>query len=171
MAAQHETCRSQAPVTWKNVIKADDIGRIRDLVAATMVFSETEQDIAVEIAAEYLQRGADSGYAFELAMRESELMGYACYGQIPGSEISWDLYWIAVHPAHQGIGLGANLLGRVEYEVKGADGLFIYADTSSSSLYSGTRAFYVAQGFLVAAEFPDFYRPGDGKTVFRKALQ
>jgi ribosomal protein S18 acetylase RimI-like enzyme len=46
----------------------------------------------------------------------------------------------------------------------------IYADTSSSDRYAGTRGFYQRMGFEAEARLPDFYAPGDGKIVYVKAL-
>ena len=46
----------------------------------------------------------------------------------------------------------------------------IYADTSSSDRYAGTRGFYQRMGFESEARLPDFYAPGDGKIVYVKAL-
>ena len=44
----------------------------------------------------------------------------------------------------------------------------IYADTSSSDRYAGTRSFYERMGFREGARLPDFYAPGDGKIVYVK---
>ena len=98
------------------------------------------------------------------------LEGFACYGQIPGSETSWDLYWIAVHPELQGQGLGAEILRRVETAIVRAGGDQSFIDTSSSPAYASTRAFYLRQGYHLAAELADFYRAGDGKAIYAKAL-
>src|SRR3546814_19573266 len=39
-------------------------------------------------------RGRASGYEFVLLEEDGALVGYACYGLIPGSTTSHDLYWI-----------------------------------------------------------------------------
>ena len=155
---------------WRRELAPDDPALIRELVAATELFSDEEQDMAEELAQERLSNGPRSGYEFAMVLNAEALRGFACFGRIPGSETSWDLYWIAVHPGQQRTGIGATLLRRVELDVSELGGRFLYADTSSSPAYAGTREFYVAQGFRLAAEFPDFYRLGDGKSVYVKAL-
>ena len=47
----------------------------------------------------------------------------------------------------------------------------IYADTSSSDRYAGTRGFYQRMGFEEDARLPDFYAPGDGKVIYVKAAR
>jgi len=54
--------------------------------------------------------------------------------------------------------------------VRGKGGRQVYADTSSSTKYAATRAFYLAQGFKQAALLEDFYRKGDGKVIFAKRV-
>ena len=126
--------------------------------------------IAAELAVERIERGRHSGYEFILATEGDRLTGYACYGRIPGSEFGWDLYWIAVAPSAQGRGLGAKLIERTERAIRREGGRTLWADTSSGPHYEPTRAFYRARGFTLAADLADFYRPGDGKTIFRKDL-
>jgi ribosomal protein S18 acetylase RimI-like enzyme len=46
----------------------------------------------------------------------------------------------------------------------------VYADTSSSDRYAGTRGFYQRMGFHEEARLADFYGPGDGKIIYVKPL-
>lgn len=157
-------------LVWRDSVSRADAARIKTLVAATGMFSTEEIDIAEELVLERVTKGRASGYEFVLAERDGRLAGYACFGQIPGSEISHDLYWIAVGPDDQGAGLGRKIAQRVEAAIRRAGGRQIYADTSSADAYAPTRAFYERMGFTAAAQLPDFYRPGDGKTIMRKEL-
>jgi hypothetical protein len=59
---------------------------------------------------------------------------------------------------------------RTEAAVRRAAGRMLYADTSTAPAYAKTRQFYTGHGFTLAADFADFYRPGDGKAIFRKDL-
>ena len=149
-----------------------DVAAVTALVIATGVFRESEIAIAAELVEEALARGADaSGYRFLFAEDAAgPLLGYACYGPIAGTVHSFDLYWIVVDPAHQGRGLGRNLMAGVEAAVRAAGGRRLYVDTSTSEAYAPTRAFYLRCGHHLAAELPDFYAPGDGKAVFCKVL-
>ena len=55
----------------------------------------------LELVEERLAKGTASGYYFVLVDQEDRLAGYSCYGPIPGTVSSSDLYWIAVHPDFQ----------------------------------------------------------------------
>ena len=105
-----------------------------------------------------------------LAERGSSLVGYACYGPIEGTQGSFELYWIAVSPDEQRRGLGAQVYARAEAAMRKAGAKHIYADTSSSDRYAGTRGFYQRMGFHEDARLADFYAPGDGKIVYVKPL-
>jgi acetoin utilization deacetylase AcuC-like enzyme/GNAT superfamily N-acetyltransferase len=155
---------------WRSAAMADDVGRVRSLVASTGFFNAAEVEIAAELVTERLTKGARSGYHFVLAERGSSLVAYACYGLIEGTLGSFDLYWIAVAPEEQGRGLGAHVYNRAEAAMRKAGAKHIYADTSTSDRYAGTRGFYQRMGFTEEARLTDFYGPGDGKVIYVKAL-
>jgi len=151
-------------------VRATDVAAVRDLVAATGFFNDEEIAIAAELVQERLDRGEASGYEFLFAERDGRLVGYSCYGRIPCSSVSWDLYWIAVHPDLQGSGFGKRLLADTEDRVRAAGGLAVYAETSGRAQYRSTRGFYLRSGYAEGAVFADFYAPGDAKYVFVKRL-
>ena len=98
------------------------------------------------------------------------LAGYACYGASPATQGSFDLYWIVVDPRQQGLGLGRQLLQRVEQAVLKSGGCALWVDTSSTHKFAPTRAFYRKTGFRKSAQLKDFYRPGDSKVILVKNL-
>lgn len=155
---------------WRNGVMAEDVGRVRSLVASTGMFSAAEVDIAGELVTERLTKGIRSGYHFILAERGPALLAYACFGPIDGTQGSFDLYWIAVAPEEQRKGLGAQVYARAEAAMRKAGAKRIYVDTSSSDRYAPTRGFYQRMGFVEEARLPDFYAPGDGKVIYVKEL-
>ena len=149
---------------------ADDVGRVRSLVASTGFFNTAEVEVAADLVTERLTKGIRSGYYFVLAERGSRLVAYACYGPIEGTQGSFDLYWIAVSPEEQRRGLGALVYARAEAAMRKAGAKRVYADTSSSDRYAGTRGFYQRMGFHEEARLADFYVPGDAKIIYVKTL-
>jgi len=151
-------------------VDPEDPVAVEALVRATGVFSPSEVTIARELVEERLTRGAASGYEFLFVDDDEGLLGYACWGPIPCTERSYDLYWIAVRPERQGGGVGRRILALAEEEIARAGGARIYVETSTRAAYDPTRAFYERCGYARAATFDDFYALGDGKAVYLKAL-
>ncbi|MBU0743280.1 GNAT family N-acetyltransferase [bacterium] len=155
---------------YRTNVRPGDVADVRRLVQATGYFSRTEEGIAAELVDDRLADGPTSGYDFLFADGDGRLDGYACYGLIPCTVSSYDLYWIAVHPDTQGTGLGRRLLAESERRIRALGGTAVYAETSGREQYISTRAFYEKCGYGVGAVFPDFYAPDDDKVVFVKRL-
>ena len=155
---------------FREHLTESDPDRIEALVRSTAFFSPEEVKIARELADDAFMQGDSSHYRFAVAAEEHQLHGYACYGPIPGTRSAWDLYWIVVAPAFQSQALGQQILALVEARIQSSGGDKLYAETSSRAQYAPTRCFYIRCGFSQAAEFPDFYAPGDGKIVYLKLL-
>jgi acetoin utilization deacetylase AcuC-like enzyme/GNAT superfamily N-acetyltransferase len=155
---------------WRESVRESDAEAVRGMVAATGMFTADEVAIAGELVEERVAKGRISGYEFVLLERGGQLAGYACFGQVPGAEGSFDLYWIAVRPEAQGNGLGQRILARAEAAMRRAGCQRYYADTSGRPDYAPTRNFYLRAGFVEAARLADFYRPGDDKVIYEKRL-
>jgi ribosomal protein S18 acetylase RimI-like enzyme len=155
---------------FRTLVRPDDVAAVRRLVEATGYFSPDETVIAAELVDERLTDGPVSGYDFLFHDGPDRLDGYSCYGLIPCTLASYDLYWIAVHPDTQGSGLGRRLLEESERHIRALGGTAVYAETSGRDQYVSTRAFYEKCGYDVGAVFPDFYAPGDDKVVFVKRI-
>jgi ribosomal protein S18 acetylase RimI-like enzyme len=157
----------QHGLTLRQLPRASDRDAVARLLRATGFFREEEVAIAVELVDETLAKGAASGYTFLFADRaDGSLAGYACYGLVPLTESSFDLYWIGVDPAEQGRGLGRRLLAESERRIAELGGTQVWVETSGRSQYEPTRVFYERAGYQVAGRFADFYASGDDKVVF-----
>jgi D-alanine-D-alanine ligase-like ATP-grasp enzyme/ribosomal protein S18 acetylase RimI-like enzyme len=156
--------------TFRTEVLPSDHEAIADLARATGFFHADEVDIAVELVDERLKKGAASGYEFVMAELDGRVVGYTCFGIIPCTRSSYDLYWIAVRPEVQGRGLGRLLLLETERRIREASGTRVYAETSSRPQYLSTRAFYERTGYKLAELLEDFYAPGDGRATYLKVL-
>jgi ribosomal protein S18 acetylase RimI-like enzyme len=154
---------------WRHIAEPADPGKIEELVAGTCVFSEEEARIAGELATTTLS-GSET-YRFLFAEEPGgKLLGFSCFDRIPLSEVSFDLYWIAVTGDRQGTGLARELMERTARFAKSKRGRWLFAETSSRAPYDRARAFYARAGFQEVARFDDFYAPGDAKVIFRLKL-
>jgi GNAT superfamily N-acetyltransferase len=158
------------PIRYRDDVRPEDREAVRAIITASGFFSPAECDIAVELVDTRLAQGLHSGYYFLFAEHENAVIGYTCFGPIPGTLLSYDLYWIAVHPRYQGLGLGTVLLVRSETAIGQLGGGRIYIETSSRPLYAPTHAFYCARGYRQEACLEDYYAPGDAKVMYVKVL-
>ncbi len=175
-------------------------GRIADILRATGAFSDEEVAVGIELFDETFSlsgienssrrvglsaesrsnsrfpipdsRISNPDYSFLGAFTpDDELIGYACYGPTPGTEGTYDLYWIAVDPAAHGTGIGTILLSEVERRLEGHRARLLVVETSSRSDYAQTRNFYGRRGFAESARVRGFYAPGDDRIIFTKRFQ
>ncbi len=157
---------------WKmrERLKESDRTGIRRIVASTGFFSRAEVALALELVDERLSKGAPSGFHFLVAENKTGIVGYTCFGPIPATRHSYDLYWIATEASYRGIGIGKVLMSRTEELIAGRGGKNVYIETSGRSQYRPTRAFYKACGYRRTACLKDFYAPGDDKIIYVKIL-
>lgn len=156
------------PIRFRVQIAPPDREHIFSLTAATGFFSEAEIAVAVELADDKLANGAESTYRFIFAEIAGQTVGYSCYGPIPCTISSFDLYWIAVHPDFQGRGIGRRILRETEKQIVSSGGTRIYVDTAGREQYRPTRDFYASCGYRQAAVLDHFYAPADAKVIFLK---
>jgi GNAT superfamily N-acetyltransferase len=151
-------------------VEPQDPRRVRRLVESTGFFSQAEIDVAEELVVERITKGPASGYHFVFVDVNGQTVGYVCYGPIPMTASTFDLYWIVVAAESQGKGVGRLILAETERLIRQAGGAMVYAETSGRPQYESTRIFYERMGFRVASVLEDFYGPGDSKVTYAKAL-
>ena len=157
-------------ITWREEPVSTDIENIFKIVSSTGFFSDNELDIAVELVEERLLKGVRSGYYFLFLESDKRLTGYSCYGPIPGTMHSFDLYWIAVKNESRGTGLGKLILEMSEQKIAEMSGKSIYIETSSKDKYLPTRNFYEKCGYRAEAQLKNFYAPSDDKIIYVKNI-
>lgn len=155
----------------RKTIESNDIERVRDIISSTGFFTDEEINIACELVEEKILKDEMSGYYFIFIEEEGRTIGYSCFGAIPATKLSFDLYWIAVHQNYQNRGLGKVLLKESEKEIGRLGGERIYVETSGCEKYISTRKFYLACNYKEEAVLKDFYAPGDAKYLYLKILE
>ncbi|MBF0234217.1 MAG: GNAT family N-acetyltransferase, partial [Desulfamplus sp.] len=167
----------------------DDVEQVKEIVKSTGFFNDEEIEVAGELVQERIDKGDKSGYYFVFAQKknlfpaenneitspddlsrspekrcpitfeEKKILGYGCYGPIPGTQSSYDMYWIAVRPDLQKHGLGKALLEKMESLIFDSGGTRIYIETSMQQKYVSTRTFYERCGYRLETVLEHFYSP------------
>jgi len=157
-------------VTFRQEPKLSDADGIRTITASSGYFNKEEIDVAVELVEERLSKGPESGYEFLFADVDGKLVGYTCFGRIPCTQSSYDLYWIAVDESFRNRGLGRKLIARTEVIAREMGCKRLYVETSSRPIYDSTNAFYRNTDYVVDARHEHFYAENDAKIVYVKVL-
>jgi ribosomal protein S18 acetylase RimI-like enzyme len=158
-------------LVFRHDILKEDIASIHEILTLTGFFYHEEIEIGVELALDRLENGKESGYSFLFADISGHIAGYTCFGEIPCTFGSFDLYWIAVHPQYQRKRIGESLLKETEKIASKMGCRRIYIETSARDLYTPTQVFYKRCGYKKEAFLKDYYMPGDGKIIYVKALE
>jgi ribosomal protein S18 acetylase RimI-like enzyme len=164
-------------------VRSEDKRSVLGLVRATKNFSEAEIAIAEELIDICVEQPNQKDYFAYVAISPlplhfvkggvtevSSIGGFLLLGPTPATAGTYDMYWIAVHPDFQGLGLAQALDEFAVEFVRERNGYLIIAETSSQPSYERTRGFYTKQGYQVMARIVDYYKPGDDLMVFGKRV-
>ena len=144
---------------------------VMELIAATEFFRPDEVLVAEELIDAYLNHPDQKDYEIVVAENEGhEVTGYMTWGPTPMTIGTYDLYWMAVSPRHQGHGYGRRLVEWLEAKVAELKGRLIIIETSSTLRYEPTRRFYLGLDYRETARIPDYYQPGDDRVIYTKHL-
>lgn len=142
--------------------------RVRAILERTGLFRQSEVVDALEVFDAALGSASHDYSLLGAFADDGSLLGYACYGPTPGTEGTWDLYWIAVAPEAQRYGIGSTLWGAIEAVLRRSSARLCIVETSGRVDYRVTRRFYDRLGFRRIARTPDFYADGEDRVTYAK---
>jgi len=149
----------------------EDRTKLHSMLIETRIFTLEEIDVAMELVDIVLNNKRQKDYQIHCMVDDQDHpIGYICYGPVPMTQGTFDLYWIVVEPKSQGQGIGSKLLDFFEETVRGVRGRMILADTSSIAVYEKTQEFYLKRGFQEVSRVPDYYSPGNDRITYCKRL-
>ena len=139
------------------------------LARGISLFETSDIETIQELWTEFASKGDESSwYHFIVSRLDGEILGFACYGQRPLTEGTFDLYWIGVGQNQQSRGIGKALIGEVEKRIISKGGRLLIAETAGKEAFEPTRRFYLSVGYQLEARIRDFYRSGDDQVIFTK---
>lgn len=147
------------------LLRADDLPAIKSVIEACELFPAEMLDemVAPFFAAEPCQE-------FWLVAADPEAIAVAYCAQERMTEGTWNQLLLAVHPDHQGKGIGTEIMQQTEQVLREQGERVLLVETSGTAEFERTRGFYRKNGYEEEARIRDYYQAGDDKIVFRKAL-
>lgn len=160
-----------ADLVLRHDLRPEDRGSIAAILGGSGAFRDEEVAVGLELVDETLSPRPDTDYLWVVAERGGEMLGFACYGPVPMTDGTFDLYWIAVASAARGSGVASRLDDAVAKDVASRGGRWVLAETSSTAPYAAARRFYAKREYWLVERIPDFYRDGDDRLTFGKRLR
>ena len=145
----------------------------RPALAAALRSDDTFTDDEVAVALELIDDALadpDSDYWILVAETGGEVTGYICYGPVPMTASTYDLYWVVTHARARGLGVARALVLAMERDLRARGGTGVRVETSQTEGYGAARALYDRLGYPEAGRLADFYRPGDDLIIYYKRL-
>ncbi|MCZ6602187.1 MAG: GNAT family N-acetyltransferase [Planctomycetota bacterium] len=149
-------------------VMADDTGALRDLLGGVDAFRPEEVDCALDVVADFL--GGDRDYQPFILWEGDRPAGYVCFGKVPLTQTTYDLYWIAVGPGFRRRGYGRRLMEFFIDRVRQEGGRLAVSETSSLPGYADARKLYIQCGFQEKARLEGYYREGDDLIIYTRSL-
>ena len=140
------------------------------ILHAAGLFSEDEIKVAMEVVDVYFNQDDQVDYQVFTSARGGRVAGYVCFGLNALTVGVFELYWIAVDPQFQAVGIGSALMDFAESESLRQGGRKIAVETSSLPDYRRALDFYHRRGYREEARVSDFYSVGDDKIILVKDL-
>lgn len=147
----------------------NDTAALIALVEAIGLFQPNQLDELGAMLADYFSDNSDSD-RFWIADDDNGPVGIAYCESEPMTDQTWNLQLIAIRPDRQGQGRGTVLMRYVEQTLTARGGRMLLVETSGLPSFERTRAFYRKCGYDEEARIRDFYKAGEDKIVYRKAL-
>jgi GNAT superfamily N-acetyltransferase len=151
-------------------LRPGDRAELLEILESSGAFRPEEIAVGLELVDETLDPGPSTDYRWWIAEGAGQVLGFACFGPVPMTEGTFDLYWIAVAPEARGTGVAAGIEQAVADSVRSLGGYWLLAETSSTEPYAPAHAFYARRDYRLLGRIEDYYRAGDDRLIFGKRL-
>lgn len=148
-------------------ITPDDLPELKAIIDANDLFPS---EMLEEMISGYFAQNESHDIWLTDEADNSKLVTIAYCAPERMTEGTWNLYLIAVHPEHQGAGLGSSMMNYLERILAGRGERVLLVETSGLQSFERTRKFYRNCGYDEEARIREFYQAGEDKIVFRKSL-
>jgi ribosomal protein S18 acetylase RimI-like enzyme len=147
----------------------DDVTDLIVLAEASGLFEPSQTEELVQMLDQHFN-GETKNQDLWFTDDDNGVVGVAYLAPERMTEGTWNLYLIAIHPERQRQGRGVALLRHVEQVLASRGERVLLVETSGLESFEYVRSFYRKSGYDEEARIREFYKAGDDKIIFRKAL-
>jgi ribosomal protein S18 acetylase RimI-like enzyme len=134
------------------------------------VFKDIEIDILEETLQEWERRSDGSSTLVELSSN-GRVSGFAFFGPLHNTELTYEVRWIVVDRLSRKLGIGKQLLDRVEEEIlKIAPNAILSVEISKIKENAIQDHFFINSGFTLVGRIPNFYGENDDYLMYAKHI-
>lgn len=150
--------------------KSEDQAGMIAAIASSNLFPPDELDWLDVMLTNYFADKPSDDQFWITADTDSGSVGAAYTAPERMTDGTWNTYLIAVHADYQGQGCGSALMQYIEQTLAERGARVLLVETSGVDSFAKTRDFYHKIGYDEEARIREFYKAGDDKIIFRKAL-
>jgi len=144
----------------------DDLGDLKMVIESSGLFPS---DLLDDMIADFFENPETQDIWLTKIMNEKSVAIVYCAPERM-TEGTYNLYLIAVHKEVQGTGIGRELMGYIENQLRSQGKRILLVETSGLPEFELPRKFYDKCDYNREAVIRDFYRDGEDKVVFWKKL-
>lgn len=156
-------------LTFREGLNDNDPQIIRNIAASTGFFDKEDIDTNYQLAHDWIktnQNNRKCDVDFLLVEMEGKTIAYACFGKIPTTESSYELYWLSTHNEYRGCGVGRLLMRQLIDKISQSGGTKLFVKTDGTEQYLPTRRFYESCGFMQEACLKGYYGDKDDCCIY-----
>ncbi len=147
-----------------------DRSDILSLAGSIGLFEPEEMDSVEELFSSWVAGNLGEQARWIVMEEDASIIGTAYFAPEPFADGTWNVYFIGVHPDSQRSGVGAALIHSIEETLTQERVRIVIVETSSLPHLEKARNFYLKIGYEQEARIREFYKAGEDKITFRKAL-
>jgi ribosomal protein S18 acetylase RimI-like enzyme len=146
-------------------IRQEDLPALKSIIDSVGLFPSEMLD---DMTASFLSENGN-GETW-LTLENDGHIAFAYIAPEKMTEGTWNLLLIAVDSRYHGQGFGTKLLAHIEQTLRRQGQRVLLVETSGLPEFERTRHFYRHAGYAEEARIRDFYKAGEDKVVFWKAM-
>ncbi len=149
----------------RNVIK-EDVQGLKEVLDSSELFPSQYLD---DMISDYLNN-AESEEIWFTGVSDGNIIGLGYCRPEKFTDGTYNLLAIAVRKEFQGKGIGRDMMGFIEQQLREKSKRILIVETSSDPQYKLTKEFYEKRDYRQEATIQDFWKEGEDKVIFWKKL-